>query len=119
MAGFFTLDMVNIRKPEVHKGWMTLLLINMMTPAIARVFLVVLAATAGSAAVGGGGPPPPFVAIPPAMVGDLLLVVALVHDWRTRGRPHPVYVYAGAVTLATPFLICAFANTRPCMPIAQ
>jgi hypothetical protein len=119
MAAFFTLAIVNIRKPQAHKRWMTLLLINMMTPAIARVFLVVLAATAGSAAVGGGGPPPPFVAIPPAMVGDLLLVVAIVHDWRTRGRPHPVYVYGGLVTLATPFLIGAFANTGLWMSMAR
>ncbi len=52
MAAFFTLAIVNIRKPEMHKRWMTLLLINMMTPAIARVFIVVLAATASSAAVG-------------------------------------------------------------------
>jgi hypothetical protein len=117
MAVFFTLAIVNIRKPEVHKRLMTLLLINMMTPALARVFLVLLAATAGSAAA--GGPPPPFVAIPPSLVGDLLLVVAIVHDWRTRGRPHPVYVYGGLVTLGVPFLIAAFAKTEVWMSMAK
>jgi hypothetical protein len=119
MATFFTLAIVNIRKPQVHKRWMTLLLINMMTPAIARVFLVLLAAAAGSGAVGGGGPPPPFVAIPPWLVGDLLLVAAIVHDWRTRGRPHPVYVYGGLVTVAAPFLIAAFAGTGSWMSMAK
>jgi hypothetical protein len=52
-------------------------------------------------------------------VGDLLLVVAIVHDWRTRGRPHPVYVYGGLVTLVTPFLITAFAGTGSWMNIAR
>jgi len=118
MAVFFTLAIVNIRKPQVHKRWMTLLLINMMTPAIARVFLVLLAATAGGGAV-GGGPPPPFVVIPPSLLGDLLLAAAIVHDWRTRGRPHPVYVYGGAVTLATPFLITAFAGSGLWMSMAK
>jgi hypothetical protein len=118
MAVFFTLAIVNIRKPEVHKRLMTLLLINMMTPALARVFLVLLAATAGSAAA-AGGPPPPFVAIPPSLVGDLFLVVAIVHDWRTRGRPHPVYVYGGLVTLGVPFLIAAFAKTEVWMSMAK
>jgi hypothetical protein len=41
-------------------------------------------------------------------VADLLLVVAIVHDWRTRGRPHPVYVFGGvallAVQLTTPLI---------------
>jgi hypothetical protein len=43
MAAMFTLAIVNIRKPEVHKRLMTLLMIAMMTPALARVFLTLLA----------------------------------------------------------------------------
>jgi hypothetical protein len=31
-------------------------------------------------------------------------VVAIVHDWRTRGRPHPVYVYGGLALVAVKFL---------------
>jgi hypothetical protein len=36
------------------------------------------------------------VTIPPALVAYLPLVVAIVHDGRTRGRPHPVFVMAGS-----------------------
>jgi hypothetical protein len=31
-------------------------------------------------------------------------VAAIVHDWRTRGRPHPVYVYGGLVLVAVKLL---------------
>ncbi|HWG68760.1 MAG TPA: hypothetical protein VN692_05005 [Steroidobacteraceae bacterium] len=113
MLTLFTLAIVNIRRPEVHKRLMTLLMIGMMTPAIARVFLTLLAPA------GAVGPPPPFVSVPPALVADLFLVVAMIHDRRTRGRPHPVYVIGGAVLLAQQVLTPVFAATGAWMNIAQ
>jgi hypothetical protein len=53
---------------------------------------------------GPPGPPPVFVTIPPAFVAYLLLVVAMVFDWRTLGRPHPVYVYGGIALIAVKLL---------------
>jgi hypothetical protein len=99
MAVIFTLAIVKIRKPESHKRLMTLLMIGMMTPAIARVFLTVLAPPGAA-----GGPPPPFVALPPSIAADLFLVVAVVRDWRLLGRPHPVYVYGGIVLVVQQLL---------------
>jgi hypothetical protein len=115
LIGVFALAIANIRRPQVHKRLMTLLMIGMMTPAIARVFLTFLA-PAGAASA---GPPPPFVSLPPALVADLFIVVAMVHDWRTRGRPHPVYVYGGAVLLAQQMLTVLFAATPTWMGIAK
>jgi hypothetical protein len=113
MIAFFTLAIVNIRRPQSHKRLMTLLMISMMTPAIARVFLTVLAPAGASA-----GPPPPFVSLPPALAADVFLVVAIVHDWRTRGRPHSVYVIGGAVLLVQQLLTVPFAATGTWMTIA-
>jgi hypothetical protein len=113
MAGFFTLAIVKIRKPEVHKRLMLMLMIGMMTPAIARVFITLFAPP------GLAGPPPPFVSVPPGLVADLLLVVAIVHDWRTRGRPHPVYVYGGMVLLAEQLLTVPISSTAAWLRIAQ
>ena len=107
MVGLFTLAIVKIRQPEVHKRVMVLLMTAMMTPAIARVFLTFMA-PAGAAA---GGPPPPFVSIPPALVADLFIVVAIVRDWRTRGRPHAVYAIGGPVVLAQQMLAVPIAAT--------
>ncbi|MFC5526818.1 hypothetical protein ACFPPA_13835 [Rhodanobacter ginsengisoli] len=114
LVGFFTLAIVNIRRPDVHKRLMTLLMIGMMTPAIARVFLTVLA-PAGAA----GGPPPPFVSIPPSLTADLFLLVAVVRDWRTLGRPHRVYVIGGLALLAQQMLTPLFAATSAWMGIVR
>jgi len=114
MAAFFIAGIVNIRKPQVHKRLMLLLMVGIMTPAIARVFIT-LFAPPGLVA----GPPPPFVSVPPGLVADLLLVVAIVHDWRTRGRPHPVYVYGGLILLAQQLLTVPIASTAAWMRIAQ
>jgi hypothetical protein len=114
MVGLFTLAIVNIRRPEVHKRFMILLMSGMLTPAIARVFLTLLAPPGGAV-----GPPPPFVSLPPALVADLFLVAAMVHDWRTRGRPHAVYVFGGLTLLAQQALTVPFAATGAWMSIAQ
>jgi hypothetical protein len=115
MAVIFILAIVNIRRPESHKRLMTLLMIGMMTPAIARVFLT-LFAPPGAAA---GGPPPAFVATPPSLVADLFLLVAIVRDWRLLGRPHPVYVYGGILLVAQQLLTAPIAGTAAWMHFAK
>lgn len=115
MVGIFALAIANNRRPQVHKRLMVLLMAAMMTPAIARVFLTFFAPPGAS----GGGPPPPFVSIPPALVADLFIVVAMVRDWRMLGRPHPVYLYGGAVVLAQQALTVPFAATATWMSIAK
>lgn len=114
IAALFTFAIVNMRRPQVHKRLMTVLMAGMMTPAIARVFLTLLAPPGAAAA----GPPPAFVSLPPALVADLLIVIAMVYDWRTRGRPHAVYVVGGAALLAQQVLTVPFAATATWMSIA-
>jgi hypothetical protein len=113
MAGLFTAAIVNIKRPETHKRLMTVLMIGMLTPAIARVFITLFAPP------GVGAPPPPFVSIPPGLVADLFIVVAMVHDWRTRGKPHAAYVIGGAIVLLQQTLTVAFAATDTWMGIAR
>ena len=97
-AVVFTLAIAAIRKPETHKRLMLLAGISLLDAAVARWFLTFLAPP------GPLGPPPVPVTIPPALVAYLLLVVAMVFDWRTRGRPHPVYVYGGIALLTVKIL---------------
>jgi len=112
MAGFFAVAIANSRRPQIHKRWMVLLMSGMMTPAIARVFLTLFAPP------GAAGPPPPFVSIPPALVADLFIVIAIVRDWRTLGRPHPIYIYGGLLLLAQQLLTPLIAATAPWMHLA-
>jgi hypothetical protein len=108
MIGLFATAIANVKKPEVHKRLMYVLMASMMTPAIARVFITLLA-PAGAAE---GGPPPPFVAVPPALVAFLLIIVAIVYDWRTRGRPHKVYIYGGFFVLLETFAVIPISGTH-------
>ncbi len=113
MAIFFTLAIVKVRQPETHKRLMTLLMIGMMTPAIARLFLTFFAPP------GLAGPPPAFVATPPGLAADLFLVAAVIRDWRVLGRPHPVYLYGGIALLAQQLLTAPIAATAAWMQIAK
>jgi hypothetical protein len=72
--------------------------ISILDAAVARWFLTFLAPP------GAVGPPPVPVTIPPALTACLLLVVAIVFDWRTRGRPHRVYVIGGAALVLVKLL---------------
>ena len=92
------LAIANTRQPEMHKRLMLLAAISILDAAVARWFLTFLAPP------GPPGPPPVEVTIIPAFVAYLLLAVAIVFDWRTRGRPHPVYVYGGAALVAVKLL---------------
>jgi hypothetical protein len=97
-AVVFTLAVASIRQPETHKRLMLLAGISLLDAAVARWFLTFLAPP------GPPAPPPVEVTIAPAFVAYLLLVVAIVFDWRTRGRVHPVYIYGGAALVAVKLL---------------
>ncbi len=112
----FALAIVNLKKAEVHKRLMLLGTISLLDAPIARWFIMFLAPPREP-----GAPPelpPVFVTIPPAMVANLLLVAAIVYDWRTRGKPHPVYLIGGAVLLALQLTRPIFAETPAWQAIA-
>jgi hypothetical protein len=92
------LAIAKTRRPETHKRLMLLAAISILDAAVARWFLTFLAPP------GPPGPPPVPVTIGPAMVAYLLIVVAIVADWRRCERPHPVYIYGGAALLAVKLL---------------
>ena len=100
--GAFALAIVEVRRPEIHKRLLLLATISLLGAPIARWFLTLLAPSAPPPPAPPAGlpavfAPPVFVAVPPALIGDILLLVAMWVDWRTRGRPHPVYLIGGAI----------------------
>ena len=104
-AVVFALAIAKVREPETHKRLMLLAGISLLDAAVARWFLTFLAPP------GPLGPPPVPVTIPPAFVAYLLLVAAIVFDWRSRGRPHPVYVYGGLALIAVKLLNWPISTT--------
>jgi hypothetical protein len=97
-AVVFALAVIKVRDGEAHKRLMLLAGISILDAAVARWFIFFLAPP------GPVGPPPVPVTIPPAFVAYLLLVPAIVFDWRTRGRPHPVYICGGLALVALKLL---------------
>lgn len=112
-AVLFAAAIVNNRRPEVHKRLMILACIPLMQAAVARLFQVVMTPP------GVVGPPPVFVSLPPGLVVDLLIVAAMVYDWRTRGRPHPVYLWGGPAILAIQILCLPVSATPAWMAVAR
>ncbi|MDR6625307.1 hypothetical protein [Caulobacter segnis] len=112
-AGFFVAALLNVRKPEVHKRLMLLAMIPPMQAATARVFMVLFAPP------GMVGPPPVFVSVPPGLAVDLLIVAAMIFDWRTRGRPHPVYWIGGGLLLAQQVLVLPLSQSPAWMAFAR
>lgn len=97
-AAMFTLAIVNVKKPDVHKRLLLVATISLLQAPIARWFQVLLAPP-----VPPGGivlPPPLALTVPPGIIADLLLLAAIIYDWRTQGKPHPVYLIAGGVVVA-------------------
>jgi hypothetical protein len=103
VAVFFAITVgvaiANVRRPEWHKRLMMVATVSLLEAAIARWFLTFLAPPDAPP-----GPPPVSVALLPALLGDLLIVTAIVFDWRSRGRPHPAYLTAGGALLAVQVL---------------
>lgn len=101
----FVLAIMNTRRPEIHKRLMLLAAVSILDAAIARWFLTFLAPP------GPPGPPPVPVTIAPAVVAALLLVVAMVRDWRAEGRVHPVYITGTLALLAVKVLNWPISET--------
>jgi hypothetical protein len=103
-AGLVLAALLNVSRPDWHKRIMLVATVSILQAAMARVFL--LAINGGGPGVRPGlGPPPPIqITIGPALVANLLIVAGMIYDWRTRGRPHPAYLWAGGVVLAVQVL---------------
>jgi hypothetical protein len=117
-AVFVAAAIASVRRPDTHRRLMLLATANLLPPAIARLFGLVLGPVL--ARPNAGRPNIALVTdvnlvftvtLAAALVADLLIVFAIVYDWRTRGRPHPAYLTGGACILLVQLLRKPFAYT--------
>jgi hypothetical protein len=101
-----------VRRPDVHKRLMLLATISVLPPAIARVFYVVNVGMGAGLRPGLSGPRTVESVLISALLADLLIVVAMTYDWRTRGRIHPAYLIGGGIIVAVQFLRAPLSTTR-------
>lgn len=112
-AVIFTLAIYKSNRAETHKRLMVLATIPLMEAALARVFMTLFSPP------GAIGPPPVMVGTPPGLVVDLLLVAGMVYDWRTRGRPHPVYLIGLPLMVATQIVRVPLSPTDAWMSVTR
>jgi hypothetical protein len=90
---------------DTHKRLMLVATISILEAPIARVFKFFLAPAEIQALPLRDQPPPMLqLTIGPYIVCDLLILGAMLYDWRTRGRPHPAYLIAGGALVAVQVL---------------
>jgi len=114
----FVLAIVYVRRTEIHKRLMLLFTMGLMGAPIARWFFVLLAPPAVPGAPQSDAPPPVSVTIAPGLAGDLLIVAAMMYDWRTRGRPHPVYVVGLAYFVVLQVTVTPVADSSAWQAVA-
>ncbi|NJD36611.1 MAG: hypothetical protein FIA96_17600 [Betaproteobacteria bacterium] len=118
-AVFVIAAIVNVRRPDWHKRLMISATAVILDAAIARPFIVYIVMGGhlppfeGNVGVAGlPGPPPPVAGVlPPALISDLFIVAGMIHDWRTHGKVHPAYLWAGGFALAVQLLKIPFSAT--------
>jgi hypothetical protein len=95
-AAIFAAAVTLARRRDWHKRLMLVAAISVLDAPIARWFITFLA-PAGPLPP---GPPPVAVDLGPSLVALLLLLIAMLFDWRKLGRPHTAYLIgAGAYAL--------------------
>jgi hypothetical protein len=110
-AGFVAAAVINLKRPEWHKRLMLLATTALLQAAMARFFF--LAATGGGPGLRPGlvAPLPISRTMVPVFLVELLIVAAMVHDWRSYGRVHPAYWWGFGVTTAMQLLRLAVGYT--------
>lgn len=115
-AVLFALAIANVKHKEVHKRLLLVASASILDAAVARWFLTFLAPPL---APGAAPVPPVMVALLPALLVDLFIIAGILYDWRTRGRPHPVYLLAGAAVLAEQLLRAPLSTSAAWNGVAE
>lgn len=114
------LAIANVHKPDTHKRLMLLGTVSLLQAAVARWFFVFLAPPeARGLSPAETGPAPVAISVPPGLVIDVLIVVAMVYDWRSRGRVHPVYLIGGPALLILQIIRVPLSTTPSWHAIAN
>jgi len=98
-SGFVGAGLWNRRKPELHRRLILVGTICMLTPAISRIIekrsVLAMFLTVG------------------------FVVAAMIHDWRTRRRVHPVYLLGGVLLLISGPLRVVISKTAAWQSFAR
>ena len=98
------LGIIKRNRADTHKRLMLLSSASILEAAVGRLPLQMVVNTA----------PLSFY-----LGADLIIIAGMVHDWRTRGRIHPVWIWGGGALVASQVLRVAIMNTEAWLGFAQ
>jgi hypothetical protein len=111
-GGLTAIAIATVKRPEVHKRLMLLATVSVIPPAIARMFFAFTVGVGPGLRPGLGPPRTIESVLAPSLVADALIVVAMIYDWRTRGRPHQAYVIGGGAIVGVQLLRGPISTTH-------
>ena len=112
-AVLFAAAVANIDRPEWHKRLMLLATVSLLNAPIARPLLVWVWPTPPTS------PPPVWINVPACWLSYILVAVAMIHDWRTRGRVHPVYLIGLPVLVFVAWAVIPISETAAWHGVAR
>jgi hypothetical protein len=118
-AGLFAAAVANRARPEWHKRLMLVATAGLLQAAVGRLFFLAINGGGPGVRPGLASPQPVAITVPPGGVVDLLIVAAMLYDWRTLGRPHPAYWVAGGITLVVQLARLPLAHTPAWLSVAH
>jgi hypothetical protein len=91
---------------------MLLATVSTLPPAVARLFFAVSVGIGPGLRPGLGAPRTIESVLAPTLIADAFILVGVIWDWRTRGRPHPAYLIGGASIVAVQLLRGPVSTTQ-------
>ena len=113
-AVLFALAIANIKRPEIHKRLMLMATVAVLNAPIARPLLTWVWPLSGPTDV-----PPVWINVPACWLSYLLIVAAMLYDWRTRGKIHNVYLIALPVLVVLAYAVIPISETQAWHTIAR
>jgi hypothetical protein len=111
-GGFVFAAIANVRRPEAHKRLMLLATISIIPPAIARVSFALSVGIVPGLRPGLGPLRTAESVGPSGLLADAFVLIGMIDDWRTRGRPHSAYIVGGAVLVVVQILRVPISTTQ-------
>ena len=118
-GGLVTAAIALARRPGWHSRLMVAATASLLQAAMGRIPFVVLHGMGPGLSPGRFAPPPVGLIVGPEMSVNLFLVAGLIHDVRTRGRPHPAWPVGLASIAVVTLLRAPLAHTRAWLAVAD
>jgi len=118
-AGLFAAAVINRHRTEVHRRLMLVATVAVLQAPMVRVYFLIKTGGGPGLRPGIGLPPPIENTVLPGLTVDLIVVAAILYDWRTRGRPHPAYLIGLAVLVGMQLLRLPVSESLQWQAFAQ